>query len=190
MSNISKLNYKKYEIVHIMLKPEALKSCLRKTILKKILDNGCRIILSKKLKLNIYQINEIYANFEDRKAKCAVLAYYISRQTEHFAVIGHNGLHEKILEQKGSIYKNTGIRGKYHIKEKMTSQKLFNKIKGVLPGVEESVNYIDFNFFGRDLLHSSDTQKESWRAINAIFTKKELDYIKMSIKNNNQTSAK
>lgn len=184
MSIINKSNYKKCEIVHIMLKPEALKSGLRKTVLKNILSNDCKIILSRKLRLNIYQINEIYANFEDRKAKCAVLAYYISKQTEHFAIIGHHELHEKILKRKGSIDKNTGIRGKYHIKEKMTSQKLLHKINGVLPGVEESVKYIDFNFFGRDLLHSADTQKESWRAINAIFTKKELNYIKkISVRN-------
>lgn len=164
---------KQKEIVHVMLKPDALEFGLKKKILKEITKHGYKIVMSKKLVLNLWQIESIYSNFEDTDAKPAVLAFYISKPTEHFVFIGEKGLHDHLLEIKGSMISKTGIRGKYVSRKKMSKKELQKIVSGVLPNAKKAVNYIDFNFFGIDILHSADDQEESCRAIRSIFNEKE-----------------
>lgn len=176
------------EIVHVMLKPDSLEAGLRDDILKEIMNCGCELVLSKKLTLNLNQIESIYSNFEDKKAKTAVLAFYISKPTEHLVFCGEKGLHDLILDIKGSMINKTGIRGKYVSREKMTRDELISIVDGVLPKAKESVDYIDFNFFGIDILHSADDQNESCRAICSVFDKKDWsdNEILSDILNNNE----
>jgi len=109
------------ELVHVMLKPDALEFGLRDIIIQELQQGGGEIITSRRLVLSLKQISSIYSNFSNDRAKPVVFAYFTSRETEHLAIIGSEGLHKRLDVIKGQTGTGNGIRGKYYTRGKGVS---------------------------------------------------------------------
>lgn len=153
------------ELVHVMLKPDTLMSGLRAIVLDELEETGGRIVATKRLVLETSQIEAIYPDFPNARAKPFVFAYFTSRETEHFAFAGETGLHLRLHASKGQTGTVRGIRGKYYSRYTRLSQaELDEWLCGTLPEAAE----IDLEMFGRDILHVADNQRDSLRGLAAV----------------------
>ncbi|MFH1454855.1 MAG: hypothetical protein ABIF22_00830, partial [bacterium] len=142
------------EVAHAMLKPDALESGLRDTVIQELLSGGCEIVVSRRFTLNLNQIASIYSHFSNARAKPVVFAYFTSRETEHLALVGPVGLHERLDVIKGQTGSGKGIRGKYYTRyTRLSDSELQEWLSGTLSNAED----IDLEMFGRDILHVADT---------------------------------
>ena len=163
------------EVVHVMLKPDTLSSGLRETILEQLGVSGGKVVVSKRLTLTLDQIEAIYPNFPNPRAKPFVFAYFTSRETEHLAFAGDVGLHGRLHAAKGQTGTDRGIRGKYYTRYTRLSQtELDEWLRGTLP---EAVD-IDLEMFGRDILHVADNQEDSLRGLQAILDATEFSHLR------------
>lgn len=157
-----------------MLKPDTLSSDLRETILRELSLSGGKIVVSKRLTLTLAQIEAIYPNFPNPRAKPFVFAYFTSRETEHFAFAGDVGLHGRLHAAKGQTGTGKGIRGKYYTRyTRLSRAELDEWLNGTLP---EAVD-IDLEMFGRDILHVADNQEDSLRGLHAILDATEINRV-------------
>ena len=163
------------EIAHAMLKPDALEYGLRETIIQELLGGECEIIASRRLVLDLSQITAIYSHFSNARAKPVVFAYFTSRETEHLALLGPAGLHDRLDVIKGQTGSGKGIRGKYYTRyTKLSESELQEWLAGTLSNAED----IDLEMFGRDILHVSDTQSDSITGLKTILCPSQLDLIR------------
>lgn len=163
------------EIAHAMLKPDALEYGLRKIILQELLKGECEIIASRRLVLNLDQIAAIYSHFSNVRAKSVVFAYFTSRETEHLALLGSKGLHDRLDVIKGQTGSGKGIRGKYYTRyTRLKESELQEWLDGTLSNAED----IDLEMFGRDILHVSDTESDSIAGLKTILHPSQLDLIR------------
>jgi nucleoside diphosphate kinase len=163
------------ELAHVMLKPDTLLSGLREVVLRELEPSGGHIVANERLTLSLSQIGAIYPDFPNPRAKPFVFAYFTSRETEHFAFVGGQGLHSRLNEAKGETGTGKGIRGKYYTYYTRLSQALLDEwLCGTLP---ETAN-IDLEMFGRDILHVAATQADSLRGIHAIMGEQNLRLIR------------
>lgn len=159
------------ELAHVMLKPDTLASGLREVVLHELEQSGSYIVASRRLTLSLAQIEVIYPNFPNLRAKPFVFAYFTSRATEHFAFAGELGLHARLHQAKGQTGTGMGIRGKYYTRYTRLSQaELDEWLCGTLP---ETAN-IDLEMFGRDILHVADNPVDSFRGLRAIMSERDL----------------
>lgn len=148
-----------------MLKPETLLSGLREVVLRELGASGGHIVASERLTLSSSQIEAIYPDFPNPRARPFVFAYFTSRETEHFAFVGGQGLHSRLNEAKGETGTGKGIRGKYYTYYTRLSQPLLEEwLCGTLPEIAD----IDLEMFGRDILHVAANQTDSLRGLHAI----------------------
>jgi nucleoside diphosphate kinase len=153
------------ELVHVMLKPDSLASGLRDIVVRELLATGATIVASRRLTLTLSQIAAIYPRFPNRRAQPFIFAYFTSRETEHFAFVGDDGLHARLNEAKGKTGTGQGIRGKYYTTYTRLSQAALDEwLWGTSPQAAE----IDLEMFGRDILHVADNSSDSLRALRAI----------------------
>jgi hypothetical protein len=166
------------EIVHVMLKPDTLASGLRETVLRELEKSGGRYVVSSRLTLNLSQIEAIYPHFPNPRAKPFIFAYFTTRETEHFAFVGHLGLHCRMHEAKGKTGSGRGIRGRYYTRYTHLSQSELDEwLHGTLPATAE----IDLEMFGRDILHIADNAVDSLRGLNAIMDAKSMKRISKAV---------
>jgi nucleoside diphosphate kinase len=159
------------ELAHVMLKPDSLSSNLRDIVLRELLDAGGSVVASKRLTLSLSQIAAIYPRFPNRRAQPFIFAYFTSRETEHFAFVGNEGLHARLNEAKGQTGTGQGIRGKYYTTYTRLSQAALDEwLWGTSPQAAE----IDLEMFGRDILHVADNSEDSLRALRAILDPADL----------------
>ncbi len=162
------------ELVHVMLKPDTLEFGLRDIVIRELQKEECEIVASKRLILSFSQISSIYPRFSNTRAKPVVFAYFTSRETEHLAILGSVGLHERLDVIKGQTGTGKGIRGKYYTRyTKLNSSELQEWLSGTLSNVED----IDLEMFGRDILHVADNQADSIVGLRAILSFSQLDLI-------------
>jgi nucleoside diphosphate kinase len=163
------------ELVHVMLKPDALEFGLRDIIIQELQKGEGEIITSRRLVLSLEQISSIYSNFSNDRAKPVVFAYFTSRETEHLAIIGSEELHKRLDVIKGQTGTGNGIRGKYYTRyTKLSPLELQEWLSGTLSNAED----IDLEMFGRDIIHTADTQPESLAGLRAVMTPPQLDLIR------------
>lgn len=152
------------EVVHVMLKPDTLEFGMRDVILQELLKIGGRLLLSKRMVLNQTQISEIYPGFKNLRAKKIVFRYFTSKETEHFAFVGENGIHQSYQKAKGKAGA-AGIRGKFFTRyTKLSPEELKNWIEGSLSNIED----IDLEMFARDILHVPNSPEQSKRGLKAV----------------------
>lgn len=163
------------EVAHAMLKPDALECGLREIVINELLQGDCEIIASKRLILDLGQISAIYSHFSNLRAKPVVFAYFTSRETEHLALVGAVGLHDRLDVIKGQTGSGKGIRGKYYTRyTRLSDSELSEWLSGTLSNVED----IDLEMFGRDILHVSDTPSDSVRGLKTILLPSQLELIR------------
>lgn len=165
------------ELVHMVLKPDALEFGLRDSIVQELQQEEGVIVASRRLILSVSQIESIYPNFLNVRAKPVVFAYFTSRETEHFAIIGPPGLHERLDVFKGQTGTGQGIRGKYYTRyTKLSHSELQEWLSGTLSNAED----IDLEMFGRDIIHTADTQAESISGLKAILLPSQIELIRLN----------
>jgi len=163
------------ELVHAMLKPDALEFGLMDVIIRELQQEECEIVASRRLILSLSQIGAIYPRFSNVRAKPVVFAYFTSHETEHLAIIGSTGLHERLDVIKGQTGSGKGIRGKYYTRYTRLSESELQKwLDGTLSNAED----IDLEMFGRDILHVSDTESDSIAGLKTILYPSQLDLIR------------
>ncbi len=162
------------EVVHIMLKPETLEGDMREIILGELLEIGGRLISSKRVILDMYQISEIYNNFRNERAKPVVFKYFTSKETEHLAFVGTKGIHKKYQNAKGKPGAG-GIRGKYYTKyTKLSQEDVESWLEGTLVNIED----IDLEMFARDILHVPNSTEDSKRGLLSVFDESQISLIR------------
>ena len=163
------------EVAHAMLKPDALESGLRDVIIEELLRGDCEIVASKRFVLDLEQISAIYSHFSNERARPVVFRYFTSRETEHLALVGPVGLHDRLDVIKGQTGSGKGIRGKYYTRyTRLSESELQQWLDGTLANAED----IDLEMFGRDILHVSDTQSDSIVGLKTILCPSQLDLIR------------
>lgn len=164
------------ELVHAMLKPDTLEFGLRNVVIQELQKEECEIVASRRLVLSFSQISSIYPRFSNTRAKPVVFAYFTSRETEHFAILGQHGLHERLDVIKGQTGTGKGIRGKYYTRyTKLSHPELQEWLSGTLSNAED----IDLEMFGRDIIHIADTQSDSLAGLRAILCPYQLESIRL-----------
>ena len=163
------------ELAHVMLKPDTLASGLSETVLRELGQCGGRILAAKRLTLTLAQIDAIYPNFPNPRAKPFVFAYFTSRETEHFAFAGDPGLHHRLHEAKGRTGTGRGIRGKYYTRYTRLSQA---ELDEWLAGTRAESAQIDLEMFGRDILHVADNSADSLRGLRAVMNEQDIEMIR------------
>lgn len=163
------------EIAHAMLKPETLRSDLRDIVIRELSKGDCEIVASRRLTLSLEQIATVYSHFSNLRAKPVIFNYFTSNETEHLALVGPVGLHNRLDEIKGQTGTDKGIRGKYYTKYTRLSEAELQKwLKGTLANAED----IDLEMFGRDIVHVSDTEPESIADLRVILLPAQLEAIR------------
>lgn len=117
------------ELVHAMLKPDTLEFGLRDVVIQELQKEECEIAASRRLVLSFSQISSIYPRFSNTRAKPVVFAYFTSRETEHFAIRGQQGLHERLDVIKGQTGTGKGIRGKYYTTDPRINTPTYDKMR-------------------------------------------------------------
>jgi nucleoside diphosphate kinase len=165
----------KREVAHAMLKPDTLESGLEDVVIKELLGGGCEIIVSKKFILDMDQISAIYSTFSNKIAKPVVFNYFTSRLTRHLALIGSEGLHDRLDVIKGQTGSGQGIRGKYYTRyTRLSESELAEWLAGTLANAED----IDLEMFGKDILHVADTPSDSIRGLRAVLDPDQLQLLR------------
>jgi len=163
------------EIAHVMLKPDTLECGLRDVVIGELEQSGGQIVVSRRLTLSLFQIEAIYPEFPNARAKAFIFAYFTSRETEHFAFAGAPGLHRRLHEAKGRTGTEQGIRGKYYTRYTRLSQtELDEWLHGTLPDAAG----IDLEMFGRDILHVADRPVDSLRGLRAVMGTEDLNVVR------------
>ena len=117
----------------------------------------------------------IYSHFSNARAKPVVFAYFTSRETEHLALVGPVGLHERLDVIKGQTGSGKGIRGKYYTRyTRLSDSELQEWLSGTLSNAED----IDLEMFGRDILHVADTPSDSLNGLRAVLLPTQLELIR------------
>lgn len=167
----------KKELVHAMLKPDALEYGLRDTVIAELQQEGqCEVIVSRRLILDSSQIEAIYSRFSNKRAKPVVFNYFTSRETEHLAIGGGPGLHHHLDVVKGQTGTGRGIRGKYYTRyTRLSPEELEEWLAGTLVNATD----IDLEMFGRDILHVADTIEDSLRGLREIMTVDQLNLVRL-----------
>ena len=163
------------ELAHVMLKPDTLTSGLRETVLRELRQSGGRIVAAKRLTLSLAQIEAIYPNFPNPRAKPFVFAYFTSHETEQFAFAGDPGLHDRLHEAKGQTGTGKGIRGKYYTRYTRLSQE---ELDEWLNGTRLESAEINLEMFGRDILHVADNSVDSLRGLRAVLNEQDIGLIR------------
>jgi nucleoside diphosphate kinase len=155
----------KNELLHIMLKPDTLESGMREVIMEELMRHGGELIANVTLILSFEQIDSVYPDFKNPRAKDAVFRYFTTKPTEHLALIGPPGINDLYQKVKGKTGTGQGIRGKYYTRyTKLTQEELALWLVGTLENAAE----IDLEMFGRDILHVADCEEDSVRALRII----------------------
>jgi len=153
------------ELAHVMLKPDTLKSGLRDVVLRELVECAGEPVASLRLTLSLRQIEAVYPNFPNLRARPFIFKYFTTEETEHFAFLGEPGLHHRMHETKGRTGSGKGIRGKYYTRyTRLSPSELDQWLQGALSAEAE----IDLEMFGRDILHIADSPVDSLRGLNAI----------------------
>lgn len=164
------------ELVHVMLRPDALELGLRDVVIRELQQEECEILVSRRLILNLNQIESIYPRFPNARAKPTVFAYFTSRETEHFAIEGAPSLHERLNVVKGRTGTGKGIRGRYYTEYTRLNPSEFQEwLSGSIPNTDG----VDLEMFGRGILHVADTQSESFDGLKTILCSCQLETIRL-----------
>lgn len=153
------------ELVHVMLKPDAIENGLENDVIQDLLFLGGKLILQKRLKLNRQQVEQIYFDFTFDSAREYVFRYLTTNETLHLAFVGESGLHDKFNQAKGKTGSNQGLRGKYisqYIKLDKTAYGLW------LQNKHPEQEVINAEMFCRNLLHIAPSADASKKGIEII----------------------
>ena len=155
------------EIVHVMLKPDALEHDLEMTLLEELELLGGRIVFQKRMRLSMEQLRIIYYDFDYPAAEERVFGYLTDNDTHHLAVAGPVGFHEHLNRAKGKTGSGKGLRGKY-----VTWYTLLDAVAWDQWRSREhpQQDLIDLELFCRNLLHVAPTQEASLNGFRMICT--------------------
>lgn len=157
------------ELVHVMLKPDAVERQLEDLIISDLLAEGGKLIFRKKIKLSIEQVKIIYSDFSFKSAEQQFFEFLTQSETLHLAFVGKPGLHDKYNSLKGSTKEKTGVRGKY-ISEII--QLTEAEYQTWLSGKHEKQSEINMEMFCKNLIHVAPDKLASKKDLENIFTKR------------------
>lgn len=153
------------EIVHVMLKPDALEYGMVDKLISEIEALGGKVIFQKRMKLSLEQLRIIYFDFNYPTAEEKVFSYLTGNDTYHLAVVGHTGLHDVLNHTKGKTGSKEGLRGKYvtwYTPLDKTAWEEWRK------GIHPNQTQINLELFCRNLLHVAPNQTASLNGLYSV----------------------
>ncbi len=155
------------EIVHVMLKPDALEHGLEETLIGEFEQLGGHVVFQKRMKLSMEQLRVIYYDFDYPAAEEKVFKYLTENETHHVALAGSAGLHNLLNQAKGKTGSGKGLRGKYVTWYTPLDTVAWNQWRG---GEHPQQGTIDLELFCRNLLHVASNQTASLNGLRMICT--------------------
>ena len=98
------------------LKPDCLKKKLARTIYDIIEANGLRVVLRKRMRLNLPTVEELYHDWKDKDFYNGLCQYMVSGKIEVFVVEGNDaiGRLQKLVGERDSTTRSPNtIRGRF-----------------------------------------------------------------------------
>ncbi|MCX6155155.1 MAG: NUDIX hydrolase [Candidatus Kapabacteria bacterium] len=154
------------ELVHVVLKPDALEYGLEDVLVKEFENFGAVLIAKKRKRLNLSDFSIIYHDFSHESSRQMVSTYLTENDTVHLALVGKPGMHKILNANKGKTSGGVGLRGKYI---KWHTQLSESDWQDWLAGKHSNQDKISLEMFCRNLIHISPDVHTSLRGLEAVF---------------------